>query len=71
MNSETVGIYTFFEASSFECCKKKSEVTKITYNMYSCDTCCTSREMMEMDGRDSAICQKSKLRDIDGILGKD
>ena len=27
--------------------------------------------MMEMDGRDSAKCQKSKLGDIDGILGKD
>ena len=47
----------------------KSEVTKITYNMYSCDTCCMSREMIETDGRDSAKCQKSKLRDIDGIMG--
>ena len=70
-NSETVGIYTFFEASSFGCRKTKSEVKKITYNMYSYDTCFTSREMMKMDGRDSAKCQKSKLRDIDDILGKD
>ena len=61
----------FFEASSFGCRKMKSEVKKITYNMYSCDTCCTSREIMEMDGRDSAKCKKSKLGDIYGILGKD
>ena len=25
--------------------------------------------MMEMDGRDSAKCRKSKLGDIDGIIG--
>ena len=60
----------FFEASSSGCRKTKSEVTKITYNMYSCDTCCTSREMMEMNDRDSAKCQKSKLGDIDDILGR-
>ena len=48
--------------------KTKSEVTKFTYNMYSCDTCCMSGEMMEMDGRDSAKCQKSKLRDMIGII---
>ena len=45
------------------------DVTKVTYNTYSCDTCCMSREMMEMDGRDSATCRKSKLRDIDVIFG--
>ena len=44
------------------------EVKKVTYNMYSCDTCFMSREMMEMDGRDSAKCQKSKISDIDGIF---
>ena len=44
------------------------DVTKVTYNMYSCYTYCMSREMMEMDGRDGAKCQKSKLGDIDGIL---
>ena len=43
------------------------DVKKITYNMYSCDTCCMSREMIEMDGRDSAKCQKSKKGDISGI----
>ena len=50
----------FFEASSFGCRKMKSEVKKITYNMYSCDISCMSIEMMEMDGRDSAKCRKSK-----------
>ena len=35
-------------------------MTKVTYYMYSCDTCCMSREMVEMDGRDSAKCQKSR-----------
>ena len=39
-----------------------------TYNMYSCDTCCMSREMMDTDGRDSAKCRKSKLRDMIDII---
>ena len=43
------------------------DVTKVTYNMYSCDTCSMSRERMEIDVRDSAKCQKSKLRDMIGI----
>ena len=38
----------------------KFDVTKVTYNIYSCDTCCMSREMMEMDGRDSAMCQNPR-----------
>ena len=67
-NSETVGICTFFEASSIGCRKTKCDVTKVTYNTYSCDTCCMSREIMEMDGRDSAKCRKSKLRDMIGII---
>ena len=46
----------------------KYDVTKVTHNTYSCDTCCMSREMMEMDGRDSAKCRKSKLRDMIGII---
>ena len=68
-NSETVKIYTFSEASSIGCRKTKSEVTKVTYNMYLCDISCMSREMIKMDGRDSAKCQKSKLRDMIGIIG--
>ena len=50
------------------CYKTTFVVTKVTYNMYLCDTCCMSREMMEMDGRDSVMCQKSRRRDIDVIL---
>ena len=42
------------------CRKTTCDVTKVTYNMYSCDTCYMSLERMEMDGRDSAKCQKSK-----------
>ena len=44
------------------------DVTKVTHYMYSCDTCCKSREMMEMDGLDSAKCQKSRKRDMVGII---
>ena len=33
---------------------------KVTYYMYSCDTCCMSRDMMEIDGLNYAKCQKSK-----------
>ena len=64
-NSEIVGIYTFFEAPSIGCHKTIFDVTKVTYNMYSCDM---TREMMEMDGRECATSQKSKKRDIDVIL---
>ena len=56
-NFEIVGICTFFEASSFGCRKTTFDVKKFTYNMYSCDTCCMSREMMEMDGRGSVTSQ--------------
>ena len=38
------------------------DVTKVTYYMYSCDTCCKSREMIEMNGRDCAKCQNSEKR---------
>ena len=50
----------FFEASHFGCRKTTCDVTKVTYNLYSCDICFMSREMMEMDDRDSAKCRKSK-----------
>ena len=42
-------------------------MTKVTYNMYSFDTCHKIREMMETDSRESAKCQKSKRRDMDDI----
>ena len=43
------------------------DVTKVTYCMYSYDTCYKIREMMEMDSLDSAKCQKSRRRDTLGI----
>ena len=58
----------FFEAPSIGCRKTTCDVKKVTYNMYSCDTCCMSREMIETNDRDSAKCQKSKLRDMIGII---
>ena len=43
-------------------------MTKVTHYMYSCDTCFKIREMMEMDGLDCAKCQKSRRRDMMGIV---
>ena len=57
----------FFEAPSIGCRKMTCDVTKVTYNMYSCDTCCMSIEMIEMDGRDSVKCKKSQVMDMIGI----
>ena len=70
LNSETDEICTFFEAKSIGCRKTTCDVTKVTYYTYSCDTCCMSREMMEIEGRKCAKCQKSKRRDTNGINGK-
>ena len=39
-------------------------MTKVTYYMFSYDTCSKIREMMEMDGLDSAKCQKSRKGDM-------
>ena len=47
----------FFKASRFWCRKTIFDATKITYNMYSCAINGMSREIMKMDGRDSAECQ--------------
>ena len=44
----------FYEASRFECRKTIFYATKVTYNTYSCAISGMSREMMKMDGRDSA-----------------
>ena len=49
----------FFETSSIGCRKMTFDVTKVTYNTYSCYTSCMSREMMEIDGLDSVKCQNS------------
>ena len=43
-------------------------MTKVTYYMYYCDTCCKISEMMEMDGLDSVKCQKSRRRDMMRVL---
>ena len=47
----------FFEASRFGCRKSFFDATKATYNMYSCTIGGMSREMMKIDGRDSAEYQ--------------
>ena len=47
----------FFEASRFGCRKTILDETKVTYNTYSCAISGMSREMMKMDGRDSAEYQ--------------
>ena len=44
------------------------DVTKVIYNTYSCAISCMSREMMKMDGRDSAECQNWEYRDKIVIL---
>ena len=46
-NSETIEIYTFFEASRFGCRKTNFDVTKVTYNMYSCVISGMSRELIK------------------------
>ena len=66
-NSETVRIYTFFEASSSGCRKTIFHAIKITCNKYSCAISGMSREIMKMDGRDSVECQNWEKRDIKGI----
>ena len=51
-------------ASSFGCRKTVFEATKVIYNAYSCAISDMSREMMKMDGQDSAECQNWEKRDI-------
>ena len=46
----------------------KFDATKVTYNIYSCDTFCMSREMMEMNGLDKAMCQIVTNEDMDDIF---
>ena len=41
---------------------------KDTYNTYSCVISGMNREMMKMDGRDSAECQNWEKNDINVIL---
>ena len=58
----------FFEASRFGCRKMIFYETKVTYITYSCTISGMSREMMKMDGRDSAEYQNWEKKDIDVIL---
>ena len=58
----------FFEASHFGCRKTIFDVTKVTYNTYSYAISDVSREMIKMDGRDSAECQNWEKKDINVIL---
>ena len=46
------------------------DVTKVTYNKYSCAISVMSREMMKMEGPDSVECQNWEKRDITVIFGK-
>ena len=59
---------TFFEASRFGCRKTIFDAMKVTYNTYSCVISGMSREMMKMDGRDSAEYQILEKRDIMDII---
>ena len=61
----------FFEASRFGCRKTIFDEMKVTYNAYSCAISVMSREMMKMDGRDSAGCQNWEKKDIKVILEND
>ena len=60
----------FYEASRFGCRRTNFDVTKVTYNQYSCAMSGMSREMLKMDGRDSTECQNWEMRDIIVILKK-
>ena len=59
----------FYEASCFGYRKTIFDVTKVTYNMYSCSISGMSREIMKMDGRDSAECQKWEIEGHNGHFG--
>ena len=48
----------FFEVLHFGCRKTIFDVMKVTYNTYLGAISDMSREMMKMDGRDRAECQK-------------
>ena len=46
------------------------DATKVTYNKYSCAISGMSREMMKMDGRDSAEYQNWEMKGHNGHLEK-
>ena len=57
-----------FRGIAFRCRKTIFDTTKVTYNTYSCAISGMSREMMKIDGRDSAECQNWEKNDKMGIL---
>ena len=59
----------FFEASRFGCRKTIFDVTKVTYNMYSCTISGMSREIMKIDGRGSVEYQIWEMKGHNGHLG--
>ena len=59
----------FFETSRFGCRKTIFDTTKVTYNTYLDAISGMSREIMKIDGQDSAECQKWEKKDIIGING--
>ena len=67
-NSETVGIYTFFEASRFGCRKANFDATKVTYFKYSCAIKWYEYRNDENDGRGRAECQNWEKRDKIAIM---
>ena len=46
------------------------DATKVTYSTYSCTISGMSREMMKMDGRDSAECQNWEIEGNNGHFWK-
>ena len=52
--------------SAVGCRKMKFEVSKVTYNKYSCYIWYMDREMMETDSRDSAECQNWRKKGHNG-----
>ena len=45
------------------------DATKVTYNKYSCAISGMSREMIKMNGRDSAECQNWEMKGLNGHYG--
>ena len=60
----------FYEALHFGCRKTIFDATKVTYNKYSCAISGMSREMMKMDGRDSAEYQIWEIKGHKGHFWK-
>ena len=60
----------FYEASHFGCRKLIFDATKVTYKTYSRAVSGVSREMLKMDGRDSAEYQIWEMKEHNGHLEK-